>query len=81
MNDLPCFTRTDKRTGKKLNCLIDSGATNNYISKDNIKHGKIHKLKTSIFVKTIHGQSEISSYVKISLFTHNLTFYLLENLI
>lgn len=80
MNNLPCFHRTDKRTGNKLIGLIDTGATNNYISKEHTKNGKIYKLKKSLFVKTIHGQSEISCYVRVNLFSHDLVFFVVNDI-
>lgn len=80
MNNLPCFTRTDEQTGNKLLSLVDCGATNNYISSKFTKNGKLFKLKRSFVVKTIHGRSEITHYVKINLFSHDLIFFIMESL-
>lgn len=80
MNGLPCFDRTDQQTGTKLVILVDSGATNNYVSQKNITHGKLIKLRNSVFVKTILGTTEITHFVKINLFGHDLRFYVVNYL-
>lgn len=78
MNDLPCFPRIDKQTGKELISLVDTGASNNYISRKNVKHGKLIKLRKPLIVKTIHGKSEITNYVKVNLFSHDLKCFILD---
>lgn len=78
MNGLPCFDRIDQQTGNSFLTLVDSGATNNYVLRKNVTHGKLIKLKSSIFVKTILGNSEITHFVKINLFSHDLKFYVLN---
>lgn len=78
IKNLPCFDRTNKQTGNKLIGLIDTGATNNYVSTNNTEKAKLIKLKNSIFIKTIHGYSEISHYVKINLFSYDLIFFVLD---
>ncbi len=73
MNDLPCLQRHCRDTGKLINILIDTGATNNYIStKCNI--GKPIKIKP-VKVKTLHGYSITKSKKNITLLEHNLTFF------
>lgn len=65
-------------TGHKLMGLIDCCATNNYVCVGGIPNAKLIKLKNSKFVKTIHGKSEISTYVKINIFQHDLRFFVLD---
>lgn len=77
---MPCFQRSNKVTGHKLIGLIDSGETNNYISANNISNVKLISLSKPKFVKTIHGQSKISFYVKINVFKHDLRFFVLDEI-
>lgn len=78
MNGLPSFERVDQRSGKKLIGLVDTGATNNYITEENVKNANILNLKGPILVKTIHGQSRIFRYVRIQIFSHDLTFFVVD---
>lgn len=78
MSGLPCFDRVDQQSGKKLTGLVDTGATNNYITEENTRGGKIFHLKKPILVETIHGQSKIDRYVRINIFSHNLVFFIVE---
>lgn len=80
MNGLPGFERIDRRTGKTLFSLIDTGATNNYILKQNVENGKLIQLRKPLLVKTIHGRSEITHYVKVNLFSHDLKFFVTDYL-
>lgn len=80
MNGLPAFTTTDRQTKKQLTGLIDTGASNNYITLANAFHGKLLILQKPIFVKTIHGTSKINYYVKVRLFRSNLKFFVIEKL-
>lgn len=80
MNGLPCFDRTDQLTGTKLITLIDTGATNNYILTKNVEHGKLIRLRKPLFVRTIHGRSEISYYVKVKIFSKVLNFFVIDSL-
>lgn len=60
--------------------MIDTGATNNYISSNGVKDGKLIKLKCGKSVKTIHGESKITSFVKINIFNHDLCFFVLDDI-
>lgn len=75
---MPTFSRTNKKTGHTLIGLVDTGATNNYISEENIDKNLLLKLKTPISVKTIHGISQILSFIRINIFSRDLTFFILK---
>lgn len=67
-------------TGHKLKALIDTGATNNYISRQAATNTKQIPLSNSIIVKTIHGTSKIASYVMMNIFSRDLKFFVLEDI-
>lgn len=60
--------------------MIDTGATNSYISEENAKEGKILDLKKPIILNTIHGKSKIFRYVKLNIFSHDLMFFVVDSL-
>lgn len=80
INNNLCFERTDKQADRKLIGLIDMGIKNNFISRKNVKHGKILELKKSITIKTVQGQSKVSCYVKVNIFSHDLIFLIVDTL-
>lgn len=78
LNNLLCFERNDKRTNRRLLGLIDMRSKFNYISKENAQFGKILKLKKPFFVETIYGQTPISHFVFVNLFSHDIPFLIVD---
>lgn len=78
INNLPCFHRTDRLTGKKFIGLVDTGASNNYILSKHVGKANLFKLKRSLIVKTIHGNSEITHYIIVHLFDHYMKFFIID---
>lgn len=73
IKDLPCLQLRCPETNIKVNILIDTGATKNYIS-DKCEIG--YRFKVTPFVtKTLHGTSEISRAKSIIMFAQKLIFY------
>lgn len=70
--------KTDKRTGKVLKILIDTGATYNYV-KPGLLHNK-RILENKCRVKSIHGESIIDSYQRVNMLQTCLDFYELKDL-
>lgn len=65
-------------TGKPVTVLVDTGATNNYIS-FNCDIGKSVQIRPT-HTKTLHGNSVIKSKKVITLFGHHLSFYEIDEL-
>lgn len=80
INNFLCFNRTNRQTNEKLLGLIDMRIRNNFISRKNVKHGKILKLKKPTFIETILGKFEIFNYVKVNIFSHDLNFLIVDSL-
>lgn len=80
INNQLCFERHDLQTGKKLIGLVDLMNEQNYILSEKAKHGNILKLRKTFFIETIHGQIEISHFVKINLFSHCMNFFVTDYL-
>ena len=79
-NDHLSFERHDRHTGKKLIGLIDLEVSNNFIVKDKVKHGCQLSLSKPIQVLTKFGKIDITHYVIVNLFTHNLKFFVIDDL-
>lgn len=75
---MPCLVLTDRPTRQEITILIDSGATNNYIStKCNIGESvAIPPIKT----KSMHGYSIVTSKKLLSVLGTKMAFFELENL-
>lgn len=73
-----CFERRNVQTEQKLLGLIDMRTEDNYISKQNVNHGKLFKLKKSFYIEFIHGQIKITHYVKVNLFSYDMPFYVVD---
>lgn len=71
--------KTDRKTGKTINILIDCGATNNYID-SKCKIGYSVKLETPNKVKKLYGYSYVKSKKSIHLFNYELTFFEINSL-
>lgn len=78
-NGLPYFERTNLETGHKLTALIDTGAANNYISLEAAGNVEQLPLSRPITIKTVHGNSKISSYILINIFSHDVKFLVLKD--
>lgn len=76
---MPCLVRIDRDTGRKVNILIDSGATYNYI-RTNINIGESVPLPRTYTPKTLHGYSQVKSIKTINLFGYDLTFFEINEL-
>lgn len=79
MNGLPCFERTNLQTGQKYMILIDTGATNNYISRQAVQGIKHTPVSPPIYVQTIHGKTPITSYIYINIFSRDIKFFILKH--
>lgn len=66
-------------TGHKFTALIDTGATNNYISLRTAINTEQIPLSKEASVKTIHGFSKIKSYIMVNIFSRDLKFFVLED--
>lgn len=66
-------------TGHKLIALIDTGATNNYISLQAATNTSQIPLSKPVVVKTIHGISQITSYIMINIFSQDLKFFVIQD--
>lgn len=60
--------------------LIDLGVSNNFITKDKVKHGRHVRLPEPIQVKTKFGKIDVTHYVIVNLFSHDLKFLIIEDL-
>lgn len=80
INNHLCFEQNDKNTGGKLVGLIDSTIGQNYILNERTKLGRKLKLRNPFFIQTIHGQIEISYFVRVNLFSHVINFFLIDYL-
>lgn len=79
VNGLIYFERANKSTGQKVTALIDTEVKNNYISSKNIRNDQLIHLSKLMSIKTVHGESKISSYVKVDVFGHKLIFFVIDN--
>lgn len=64
---------------KKIEILVDSGATSNYI-KTNLRIGPRIKLNNPKFAKTPHGASDVKYKQRIRLLKHDLDFFEFDKL-
>lgn len=71
-NDLLCFERIDTQTGKKLTGLIDIGASNNYILKENVKNVQQIRSQKPKEIITKYGKIEITQFVRVNLLTYDM---------
>lgn len=76
MNGHLCFQRTDIQSNNKVIAKIDTGIRNNFILKDQVKHGKLIKLRKSFF----YDGSKITHYVRVNLFSHDLVFCIVDTI-
>lgn len=80
LNNSLCFERTDRQTHRKLLGFIDVKIKNNLITEKHVKHGKILKLKYPKIIETEFGLFEISSYVKVNIFSNDLNFLIVDTI-
>lgn len=72
--------RQDRKTRERVNILIDSGATYNYIQTKS-KIGESVPLPKIYTPKTLHGYSQVRAKRTINLLNHDLTFFEIDELV
>lgn len=78
MSGLPFLERTCN--GKTVRILIDTGATLNYCTLENLSTARRIKLNRPVRVKTIHNEEQIEYCIRVDLLSEQHIFYVVANL-